>query len=168
MQDPPCPDVPLPSDRDRTAIKDVTTKYAKSGEENGSQLFRDPQTGKETFRTRDAAGSALAGEDGEFQHKIPKKDLPNLVMLSHTHLTPLSTGDHISDMQRKGGQNAPSEADQKSMNQVGRAVQTIGPNVTTTLYRMNNVDHLHIDFGNPALVPDLKGQHIMVDPIGGQ
>jgi hypothetical protein len=96
-------------------------------------------------------------------HLIKPKTGEKLEMTSHTHLASDDT-DRMQAMRTTRENNAASEKDQASMNQVGVATQVIGPNVTTTMYRVNNVDRLHVDSGNRSLLPDVSAQGIVVDP----
>ena len=50
------------------------------------------------------------------------------------------------------------------MKQCNCAVQTLGPDVTSTLYRKGSQDYVHVDVGNAADLPsNLNDQSIVVD-----
>jgi hypothetical protein len=50
------------------------------------------------------------------------------------------------------------------MSRTNRPVQTVGPTVTSTLYRRDSQDRLRIESGPREDVPNLTSQGIIIDP----
>lgn len=82
-------------------------------------------------------------------------------MISHAHGADDTRG--VSRTRATRENNAPSVEDQAAMHQIGRPVQTVGPDVKTTLYRMNGQDRLRVDRGDRRAIPDLTQQRIVID-----
>lgn len=101
------------------------------------------------------------GRAGEFAHNRAP-DGSRTLLRSHTHYHNSNEGRGLASMSRQRGQNAPSEDDQKALHTGRVAIQTIGPDVTTTLFRRDRQDYLVVDAGNPSKVLNLSGQKIVV------
>ena len=153
-----CPDIPLPPREIRQRLERAVRASKGDGREKGGQALRNKVTGSVRYRTGPDAGS---GRSEEFSHN-PAPDGEKTVMRSHTHLSSKNEGGGLAGQARRTGQNAPSDLDQQAMHEGRRAVQTIGPSVTTTMFRLNRQDYLAIDGGNLSSIPGLSSQHIIV------
>jgi len=153
-----CPDIPLPPRpvRDRLANE---VRQSRGQGERGGQAIRNNETGQVTYRTGSAAGR---GNASEFSHN-PAPPGSSTLLRSHTHLWNANERG-LGGQARRNGQNAPSTDDQEALHSGQRAIQTIGPDVTSTLFRMNRQDYLVVDSGNRNRIPDLSRQHIIVCP----
>jgi hypothetical protein len=155
-----CPDIPLPARPIREALARDVLKSRGDGE-RGGQAIRDNKTGQITNRTGRAAGE---GNTEEFRHR-PAPAGQTTVLRSHTHRGN-SSERGLEGQERRIGQNAPSRDDQVAMHGSqpgqGRPVQTIGPDVTTTMFRIDRQDYLAVDAGSSSSLPSLSGQHIIV------
>jgi hypothetical protein len=153
-----CPDVPLPSNEDREAMRDAIGTGTR-GAERGGQMYTNEKTGEKRIATGREAGR---GSGKEFQHHVKPRQDEKVTMLSHSHSRSSESG--LRGLQETRTNNAPSEADQVAMDKTGAAIQTIGPDVTTTLYRKDGVDRLRTDSGDRSKLPNLSSQDIVVDP----
>ena len=156
-----CPDIAPPPRPVRVSLaRDV--RRSRGDGERGGQALRNNQTGQIRNRTGSEAGT---GDTEEFRHN-PTPAGEVTVLRSHTHKGPNSNERGLEASGRRTGQNAPSETDQRAMHGSrpgqGRPVQTIGPDVTTTMFRRNRQDYLLVDSGNRARIPDLSAQQIIV------
>jgi RHS repeat-associated protein len=152
-----CKDIALPRREIRERLAKEVGK-PMSTEEAGGQAIQNIETGDITYRTGSEAGT---GSEGEFAHNpAPKGHFT--VMRSHTHYHNSNAERGVAGMRNRGGQNGPSREDQKTMHKGNRAVQTIGPDVTTTLFRRGGRDYLVVDSGDRSKVPSLRGQGITV------
>jgi RHS repeat-associated protein len=152
-----CPDIALPPrDIRENLARDVGKPTGE--EEAGGQALQNRATREITNRTGRNAGD---GRVGEFAHK-PAPNGYRTLLRSHTHYHNSNEGHSLTTTSRQRGQNAPSRDDQKALHTGRVAIQTIGPSVTTTLFRTDRQDYLVIDSGNRSNLPDLSGQHITV------
>jgi RHS repeat-associated protein len=153
-----CADVPLPPKEDRQRMAaEVGAAKRRAAPERGGQMYHNKRTGEKRTATGREAGK---GTDKEFQHVVRRRADERTTMLSHTHNGSRKDGAAASLDTRKN--NAPSDLDQKAMQQTGAAVQTIGPDVTTTLYRINKQDYLVVDSGDASKIPNLDSLRITV------
>jgi len=158
----PCPDIPLTKREIRLNVAQAVGR-ATSPEELGGQAIRNTTTNEITYRTGEAAGR---GVEGEFAHN-PAPAGSVTVMRSHTHYAnPNERG--LEGMRRRIGQNGPSKQDQETLHKGNRPVQTIGPDVTTTLFRRGGRDYLVVDSGDRSKLPSLRGQGITVLDSDGE
>jgi RHS repeat-associated protein len=157
-----CPDIPLAPRPVREALEPaVRASRAQPGEERGGQALRNNQTGQIRNRTGSEAGD---GRSEEFRHYAAP---PGETTVLRSHIHDGNEGERgLTAGARRNGQNAPGTDDQIAMHGSrpgqGRPIQTIGPDVTTTMFRQNRQDYLVVDSGNRAKVPDLSRQHIIV------
>jgi uncharacterized protein RhaS with RHS repeats len=157
-----CPDVPAPP---LSVARDLEKEVRASngyGNERGGQAIRDNVSGAITNRAGREAGR---GDTKEFQHKGAPKG-SSTVMRSHTHLVPDGATRNLGGGGRRQGQNAPSVEDQQAMHSDNKPVQTIGPDVTSTLYREDRQDYMRVESGDVAQVPDVSAQKIIVCVAG--
>ena len=172
--------IPLPSQQDRSELRTavVNSQPTQGGPEKGGQLYRDSKTGQTEIKTGSDAGKSTSkgpNGHGEFEHHISGKDKPNLVMTSHTHDAGGAGEAGLDAAKGRSEQNAPSTGggrgsagtDLGAAYQTGRAVQTIGKDVTTTIYvPAGGTPHMSIDAGNRNALPvgELEHEGIVVDP----
>ena len=154
----PCPDVPLPPAAVRQAMVAAVPR-PRDGNETGGQAIQNNQTGQIRYRVGSAAG---VGTPTEFGHYLAPHG-EHTVLRSHTHYHN-DNERGIQGMTRRQGQNAPSVEDQQALHSHHVAIQTIGPDVTTTLFRKDRKDYLVVDKGDASHIPNLKAQQIIVIP----
>lgn len=153
-----CPDIPLPSAQLRTEMA-AAVRQQRSNEQ-GANGWVNTRTGDHRIEAGSEAGR---GSSGSFTHQLNGEPGERVGMISHTHPDSRSRGADRGSQNRT--QNAPSEDDQAAMNQISAPVQTVGPDVTTTLYRINGQDRLRVDSGDRNAVPsDISRQKIVLDP----
>ena len=178
----PGPDcnIPLTSPEDRKALEQATadSKPTPGGKEKGGGLYRD-SSGKTTIRTgADEGQSTSAGPNGygEFAHdrSDPNKN-KDLVMTSHSHAKGGEGKDLMTAMRERKEQNGPSTQDRNGSTKgtdlgavyvTQKPVQTIGADVTTTLYVVQGTPHLAVDSGDRSMLPltELAKEGVIVDP----
>jgi RHS repeat-associated protein len=156
-----CPDIPLASaeirERARAAVG------GQSYGERGGQVYQNKKTGELRIPAGKAAGISRGKE---FEHHLSRRPNENLKLMSHSHPRgdTRSAGAKSGEIRRDA--NVPSDVDQIAMHQQSTPVQTIGPDVTTTLYRIDRQDRLRVDSGNRDMLSTstLKKLGIRVDP----
>jgi RHS repeat-associated protein len=157
-----CPDITFPDRGISNGLaRDVLRSRRGGSDESGGQALQNRATGEIRNRTGSAAGT---GDSEEFRHN-PTPSGWRTLLRSHTHLSSRNERGLAANARRRG-QNAPSGgfegSDQDAMHRSGRPIQTIGPDVTSTLARYGRQDYLRIDSGDPAMLPNLSEQHITV------
>ncbi len=152
-----CPDIPAPPLEVAKKLEKEVLSSNGYGNERGGQAIRGPN-GEVTYRSGKDAGR---GDTEEFQHRGAPKG-STTVMRSHTHRIPDATTRNLSGGARREGQNAPSEDDQRTLHEGKKPVQTIGPDVTTTLYRVDRQDYLRVESGDISRIPDVSDQKILM------
>jgi RHS repeat-associated protein len=171
-----CPDIPLTPRPVREALERAVRGSRNTDGERGGQALQDvgtpghPGSGQIRYRTGHEAGT---GDTQEFRHNGVPPGTRTLER-SHTHLGPSYNERGLAADARRRGQNGPSTDDQIALHGSapgeaprpgqGRPVQTIGPDVTTTLFRVDRQDYVVVDSGDAGRVPDLRSQHIIVCP----
>jgi RHS repeat-associated protein len=152
-----CPDIALPQRQVRETLGAQVPRPTR-GEETGGQAIQNNTTGAITYRTGAAAGR---GDAGSFSHnRAPNGS--HTILRSHAHIRTNYFDRSARAATERTANNAPGTDDQQAMHQGNRAVQTIGPDVTTTMFRTNRQDYLVVDSGDRSKLPDLSGQHIIV------
>ncbi len=153
-----CPDImPLPPKK-ALKVADAAAKSQKSGKEGGSSMYRNRETGEERIVAGDDAGSC---KENSFRHKIGNRDEnEDVVALGHTHLDKGQGQGGLARYKGRRDQNAPSEADQAAMDKVNAPIITVGPDVTSQLYRVDGQDRVQILKGSEKKMPNLKRQRI--------
>lgn len=155
----PCPDIrPPPVAKSLELRREVIRTPGSGGVERGGQLLKDDRSGALTIRTGDKAG---VGTEGQFAHN-PNPEGKTSVQRSHTHLSSANEEKGFNSQSARVGQNAPGRDDQVAMQKGNASIQTIGPDVTTSLYRIDNQDYLRVDTGDSTKIPDLSSQKIIV------
>jgi RHS repeat-associated protein len=162
-----CPDVlPLPNDRAET-LADEASASERRGNEGGANEFTDQTTGQVRVVSGKEAGKGTPGNfshDSRLEPNGPRRSTERLTGLGHTHKNK-GIGLRGSDKSSaERGQNAPSTDDQKAMHSTGVPVITVGPDVTTQLYRLNGQDRIQVLEGKHSDIPSLKSQEIIVCP----
>lgn len=152
----PCPDVPLPpSQFRREAAAAVGPARRSGGEERGANTYRNIRTGQRRLETGRNAGRPIdRSGHREFEHRLrwnPRVEQPE--MTTHLHNGSELSGADPSRISQTASNNLPSIDDQRSMNQVGVAVQIVGPDATMTLYRSDSQDHVRVDSGDRSRIP---------------
>jgi hypothetical protein len=157
-----CPDIPLPKKEDRQMVIEAVSG-AQRGNERGAHLLESQVTGEKRLVKGKDAGKASGSE---FEHNVKYKPNERLVLLGHKHTASDARG--TQGLVETKSNNAPSTDDQVAMNKAGfgkgAPVVTVGPNVTTTMYRIGGVDRLRVEAGDRSKLPDVSSQQIVVDP----
>ena len=126
-----CPDIPLTPRPVRERIEREVRDSRGDGERGGQAILNN-RTRQITYRTGREAGS---GDTEEFRHN-PAPEGSQTLIRSHVHRSN-SNERGLGGRERRNGQNAPSRDDQGALHRGQRPVQTIGPDVTTTIFRVN-------------------------------
>jgi uncharacterized protein RhaS with RHS repeats len=156
-----CPDIaPIPVENARE-IADGAASNQRNGNEGGANSYINDTTGARRLETGADAGR---GESGSFSHTLEPQKGERVEAIGHTHLDRGHGQRGIAASSGRRGQNAPSTDDQAAMNQINAPVITVGPDVTTQLYREGGQDKLQVIDGNPARVPNVGSQKIIVCP----
>ncbi len=160
-KDDPCPDIePLPED-EALALAEAARASARNGNEGGANQYINTETGETHIVSGNEAG---VGKPDGFEHDIGSRGENETVgAISHTHINIARGGRGTSVSRIRRGQNGPSEQDQAAMNQIGKPVITVGPDVNSQLYRRDGQDLLQVLPGsNPNGLPHLGRQEIIV------
>lgn len=166
--------VALPSHQDRMRLRTevIESQPTPGGPEKGGQLYDDGE-----ILTGSDAGESTArgpGGHGEFEHHIRAGRRQSLRLLSHTHTRGGRGHGGLTARTGRAQQNAPStrglRSDLGAVYQTRRPVQTISQDVTTTIYVVDGVPHIRVDFRRRSALPlsDLSNEGIVVDEEVGQ
>lgn len=119
----------------------------------------DTETGEKRILSGDEAGK---GTKDEFEFRYSRKETEKREGLGHTHGKGGGTGDKLRDNKERKSNNGPSKDDQVAMDKAGVPVVTVGPDVTTMMYRQGGQDYVTVIDGDASKVPDLSNQDIVV------
>ena len=139
-----CPDIePLPENEARELAGVINARPKSDRVERGAQRVEDKSTGERRNVTGNEAGR---GSPRSFRFRKPPEGTTRVATVHSHPCREYEKHEHASG-------NAPSEDDQKVLHISKRPVLTVGPDVTTQLYRRDGQDYLQVIDGDESELP---------------